>query len=324
MRPDVTVVIAAFNAEKTIVRAVNSALAQLEVGIEVIVIDDRSTDDTARLVTSTWPDRVRLIQMKNNSGPGAARNAGIAEAHGHWIAILDADDEMLVGRLKAMVECGNCTGADVIVDDIQVADRNDQSLYSMFAGRLEKMSRLTLPAFIDSNRIFSQKFNYGYLKPAFRCDFLRKHSLRYNENLRIGEDYLFLASVLACGAKCSILPVAGYRYNITAGSISRVLDRQHVLAMLESDSAFVSSFNLDEKAQLAQARRTLNLKEVLNFLTLVDDIKQKNMRAIARMAWKNPRVFRFLYLPVLVRSQRAIIHIRHLVRSGKVDIRTSP
>lgn len=324
MRPDVSVVIAAFNAEKTIARAVNSALAQLGVTVEVIVIDDRSTDGTARLVNSKWPEKVKLIHMKNNSGPGAARNVGMAQAHGRWIAILDADDEMLSGRLKAMVECGNRTGADVVVDDIQVADRNNQSTYSMFAGRLSLMSKLTLAAFIDSNRIFSRKFNYGYLKPAFRRDFLHEHSLKYNQELRIGEDYLFLASMLACGAKCSILPVAGYRYNVTAGSISRVLNRQHVLAMLESDDAFVSGFSLDEKAKLAQARRTSNLKEVLNFLTLVDDIKQKNMGAIARMAWKNPRVFRFLYMPVLVRAQRAILHILHSTGLGKVDIRASP
>ncbi|MDQ0995401.1 succinoglycan biosynthesis protein ExoO [Phyllobacterium ifriqiyense] len=323
MRPDVSVVIAAYNAEKTVVRAVSSALAQLEVSLEVIVIDDCSTDGTIKLLTSTWPDTVRVIQLKNNGGPGQARNAGIAEARGHWIAILDADDEMLSGRLKAMVDHGNNTGADVVVDDIQVADGNITAPYPMFAGRLQMMSGLTLAAFIDSNRIFSKKFNYGYLKPAFRRDFLRDHNLRYNEALRIGEDYLFMASVLACGARCSILPVAGYRYNITAGSISRVLNRHHVLAMLEGDNAFVSSFKLDEKAQLAQARRTSNLREVLNFLMLVDDIKQRRVAAIAKMAWRNPRVFRFLHMPLLVRIQRAVSHIMHSIGPRKVDIKAS-
>ncbi len=90
----VTVVIPAYNAADTIARALKSAYAQTYDDIaEVIVVDDGSTDDTARVVCREFP-QVTLIQQEN-SGVGAARNAGISKAENDYVALLDADDEWL-------------------------------------------------------------------------------------------------------------------------------------------------------------------------------------------------------------------------------------
>ena len=75
MSIDVTFLIAAFNAEETIARAIGSALAQEGVGVEVLVIDDCSTDATAAIAESFPDERVRVIRLGDNRGPGGARNA---------------------------------------------------------------------------------------------------------------------------------------------------------------------------------------------------------------------------------------------------------
>ena len=92
--PVISVVIPAYNAERTLAKTVRSALLQSLREIEVIIVDDASTDGTARLAMelAATDGRVRVLASTINSGVANARNLGIAAAKGHYIAPLDADD----------------------------------------------------------------------------------------------------------------------------------------------------------------------------------------------------------------------------------------
>jgi hypothetical protein len=90
VEPAISVVIPAFNRESVIARAVRSVLAQTFLPREIIVVDDGSTDDTA-VRAGAFGDRVRLI-LQAQGGPARARNRGVREATGDWIAFLDSDD----------------------------------------------------------------------------------------------------------------------------------------------------------------------------------------------------------------------------------------
>jgi glycosyltransferase involved in cell wall biosynthesis len=99
----VSVIIPSFNAAGLIVKAVNSALTQDYSNIEVLVIDDGSTDDTARLVKETFADsRVQLLRHPDgkNHGVCASRRLALSVARGDYIAFLDADDYYLPGKLS--------------------------------------------------------------------------------------------------------------------------------------------------------------------------------------------------------------------------------
>ncbi|WP_292521841.1 glycosyltransferase [Methanoculleus sp.] len=98
--PAVSVVIPLYNKRPHIARAVTSVLAQTVRDVEVIVVDDGSTDGGAEVVRGF--DRVRLIRQENR-GVSAARNRGIAAARGELVAFLDADDEWMPGHLEALV-----------------------------------------------------------------------------------------------------------------------------------------------------------------------------------------------------------------------------
>lgn len=93
----ISVVIPTFNRQATIGRAIESVLAQTCPADEIIVVDDGSTDDTEALMKK-WPGIVRLKQ--DNQGVSAARNLGIRQASGDWIALLDSDDEWLPSKLE--------------------------------------------------------------------------------------------------------------------------------------------------------------------------------------------------------------------------------
>lgn len=100
--PLVSVIIPAYNAEKYILLAINSVLEQNYSPLEILLIDDGSTDDTAKLVQREVP-QVRIIQQ-TNAGVAAARNTGLRHASGEFICFLDADDGWFPGKLVAQAD----------------------------------------------------------------------------------------------------------------------------------------------------------------------------------------------------------------------------
>jgi colanic acid/amylovoran biosynthesis glycosyltransferase len=101
--PIVSVVIPARNRERLVARAVSSVLAQSFGDLELIVVDDGSTDRTAEAAASTGDSRVRVLGHPTSRGAQAARNTGVAAARGEFVAFLDSDDEWLPDKLACHV-----------------------------------------------------------------------------------------------------------------------------------------------------------------------------------------------------------------------------
>ena len=94
-------IIPTWNRAHLVCDAINSALNQRPGDVEVIVVDDASTDNTAALIQVTYGECVRLLRLSQRGGAGAARNAGVALARGEFVAFLDSDDTWLPGKLDA-------------------------------------------------------------------------------------------------------------------------------------------------------------------------------------------------------------------------------
>lgn len=123
-KPTISVVIPLYNKQREVAAAVRSALAQSYPPAEIVVVDDGSTDGGAEVVRQIASPLVRLVGQAN-AGVCAARNHGIAETSGEYIALLDADDEWEPGflaEIAAMIEefpgCGiYCTGFSIVSHD---------------------------------------------------------------------------------------------------------------------------------------------------------------------------------------------------------------
>lgn len=99
----ISVVIPAYNREHFIAEAVDSVIRQSYPDIEIIVVDDGSTDRTRQAV-KRFGDKIRYI-YQNNQGPSAARNKGILAARGEWVAFLDSDDIFFPDKLSQQIKC---------------------------------------------------------------------------------------------------------------------------------------------------------------------------------------------------------------------------
>ncbi|MGT2465470.1 glycosyltransferase family 2 protein [Mesorhizobium atlanticum] len=138
MQPDVSFVIAAYNAETTLDRAIAGAIAQLGVTVEVIVVDDQSRDGTLGVARAYPEDIVKVVALPENRGPGGARNAGLDFARGRWVAVLDSDDAVLPGRMAAMIARAEAAGAEIAVDNVRGRARGRHARRHHVPGRLSR------------------------------------------------------------------------------------------------------------------------------------------------------------------------------------------
>ncbi len=113
--PGVTVVIPCYNSRAYLGEALDSALDQDYENLEVIVIDDGSTDGSHEII-ERYADRVRSVRTPNR-GVSAARNLGISMATGTYLQFLDSDDLILPGKIRRQVETLETTGADAVIGD---------------------------------------------------------------------------------------------------------------------------------------------------------------------------------------------------------------
>ena len=102
--PLVSVLIPAYNASKTIERAINSVLNQTYLNYEILVIDDCSTDDTADIIKKFFLKKIKFIQNKKNIGEANSRNTLIKNAKGEFLAWLDSDDEWIEKKLEIQID----------------------------------------------------------------------------------------------------------------------------------------------------------------------------------------------------------------------------
>lgn len=100
----VSVIMPCYNSAEYIYESINSVLNQTYHNLELIIIDDASTDESINIIKSVIDSRIKLIQLSSNSGAGASRNRGIEEATGRFIAFLDSDDLWLPNKLEIQIK----------------------------------------------------------------------------------------------------------------------------------------------------------------------------------------------------------------------------
>ncbi|WP_189274452.1 glycosyltransferase family 2 protein [Streptomyces atratus] len=195
--PDVTVVVGAYEAMPYLVRCLESVEAQTLGAnrIEIVAVDDGSTDGTGEYLEqfaarSQVPTRV--IRQKNSGGPSGPRNVGLGMARGRYVFFLDADDYFGDEALERMVAMGDRAGTDVVLGKVVGVNRGAPK--SMWRATKERVD------------VYNSKVIYTLsAQKLFRRELLERLSLRFDENLKTGEDALFTMEAYLRGAGISVI-----------------------------------------------------------------------------------------------------------------------
>lgn len=216
---DVSVIIPALNAEKTVARAIRSALGQTLQTIEVIVVDDGSSDQTAAIVSelAKHDGRVRLISHSRRQGVSSSRNDAIASAKGEWIAVLDADDWYGPLRLDQLLNHARKHNLDGVIDNLtKVNASTNQILGTAFPTHwlsAEEPISVFTPMLLDIPH-HNDGMGFGYCKPMFNRSVFCEAVGGYDKRFRCGEDILVLQQFLLSGARVGTIQSSEYFYSI--------------------------------------------------------------------------------------------------------------
>jgi succinoglycan biosynthesis protein ExoO len=316
-------VIANYNGARHLSGAVRSALSQTLSDLEVIIIDDASTDASLELADqlARGDSRVRVIALASNGGPAAARNAGFEQAAGRWLAVLDSDDLMHPRRLERLVAEAERERADIIADDLLVFhDSGDQAPRRHLRGRLAKSSSwIDAGAYVESNAIYANRVCLGYLKPIFLRRAVQDAKIRYDESLTIGEDSDFVARCLEAGLRFLVSPFPYYLYRRHQASLSRVLSIAHTQALLDASLRQLAA--ADARVRPSYKRYCASLATALAFGHAVDAIKARRFADAFRSVVHWPSTLPLFGMPVAARIGRLARALRKVRQAERPDPR---
>jgi len=208
--PEISVVVPVFNTAELVRASVSSVLEHTRAGIEIICVDDGSTDGSAEILglLAANDDRVCVVRLGTNHGASTARNSGIERAKGDYVFFLDSDDMVPPGALDLLLSAARQTGSALTIGKLL-----------WFRSVAESTSPLEQtpgnPVVVADIR----ESDYLQSVPGCHCcnlyarDLLEQHHIRYETDLTYGEDQLFQATAMVCAGKVTIVDEMVYVYH---------------------------------------------------------------------------------------------------------------
>ena len=272
----ISVVMPIYNDEEKLNDAINSVLSQSLTEIELICVDDGSTDNSLSILNALAEkdNRIRVFSQKNQ-GSGRARNKGISEAKGEYVAFLDSDDQMVdVDALNQLYTEAKKNNVDMVSGGIQFVDKGEISYeFSCFKPitelKLKPVGDYCLP--------------WYFYKNIFKRSLLMENNIRFPDLLR-GQDPIFLVEILSHLDNFLEVPVLYYSYvtpdyNKVDNSLKYYDYFVHyylVFELLMADKKFKNIVLRYSEILIAMKDRAIHVntvEELLKLLEVMDKIK---------------------------------------------------
>lgn len=319
----VAIVIAAYNANQTIEKAVRSALQQNIVS-QVIVVDDASQDNTpeAAMLADDHTGRLLILKLPENGGPSIARNLALKHVTANWFTVLDADDYLLEGRIEKLVSLAG-DKYDLLADDMWLLQEGapPETMVPMLEiPQTNGVSPLSLEAFMQGNLPQKGKMRreLGFLKPIIRKNKVDTANLQYNDEMRLGEDYDLYVHLLAAGANAGLTSTQGYVALRRSNSLSGMHGHVELENFYQSTKAHQNLPNLSAEAQRLAAQARTNASRKYRWAKMIHDVKHHNVKGFFASFTTSPDNILFL-LCNLAQS----MHDRLTNKSNKTQNKTS-
>lgn len=289
--PAVSVVMPAYNAERTLGEAVESILAQTFRDFEFIICNDASTDKTRSVLKNITDKRVRIIHNDTNIGPGPSRDRAIEIACGRWLAFIDADDAWAPERLETLLYQTDASPNKMIFDDIlechdtahgMVPWHNLRGKYA-FSDNHSGIVDVPLDLFVCSKRLL--------IKPLVPAAFVKNNCIRHRsrpDSKEPVEDTDFFLQLMALGLGIRYIPKPMYLYRITPGSASGLTKRN--VMMREVLENAISQFENAPAVQAALQKKIARVVRAEYYNPFVWALKKMQLRNAFLLAYRTPWV----------------------------------
>ena len=266
--PIVSVILPVYNAERYLVQALDSLVNQTLLEIEIVCVDDGSSDFSVNILDfyAMLDGRVKVLHQSNRGG-GAARNLGMKHASGRYLAFMDADDFCSADMLCKMVKQMEYDQADLLVSRKCNYDIKTGMFHEMpFHPAVLQLPR-PFPGKMCPDHLYAVLFNAPWGK-LFSADFIRKHDLWFQE-IKNSNDLYFSFMTSSLADRISILDESLYYYCVGIACSTQATKHRDPLLFLtalqkvENDLRAQGAFNIFESA----FREALLQEFMFNFLS---------------------------------------------------------
>ena len=224
--PLVSIVVPCYNSAKTLKTTLGTILAQSYSDIEVVVVNDGSTDDTVKIAQSIKDPRIKVIE-KENGGVSTARNMGIDSSNGDYIMFVDDDDRIDKTMVEKMLNCIIDRPNSLVVCGKKIGERKISVANDMVVSK-------NLPKHVVSSILRSGHL-YSPCNKIYNLRIIRENNIRFVKKVEFGEDLIFNLDYLKHAESIVYLKECLYFYDLTAdGSSHRTkAEYKYRIIMLE-------------------------------------------------------------------------------------------
>lgn len=222
---DVSVIIPVYNTEKYLVSCVDSILQQNDVSLEIILVDDGSTDASPSICDDYAQkyDNIHTLHIQN-SGPATAKNEGLKLAQGNYIALTDSDDRMEPLMLHKMVSAGYEHDADIVCCNYkQIDEQGNVSHLNSTNQQYVLNHEEGLIHFFSKDKIYSQCWTKLY-----KHQMLSDNHIENDPGLRTDEDFIFNIRAFVHAKTTVIVDEPLYEYTHREGSLAHAYFKSHI------------------------------------------------------------------------------------------------
>jgi succinoglycan biosynthesis protein ExoO len=230
--------------------------------------------------------------------------------------MMDSDDIMHPDRLERLVDAACADRADMVADDL-VMFHADASYPSdcLLKGEWRRRPFWVDPVdYVRLNDLYGSGPALGYLKPLFRASLFVDGGIRYDESLKIAEDYDLVLRLLSSGARLRVYPDGLYYYRRHQASTSHRLNENAITAMLAANRRFLASACArDPRLNAAVSAQRRSLETALAYEKLLTALKAKNWLRAFAIGAGSPRAAALLKLPLGLRLKRLLAKLGSLI-----------
>lgn len=302
--PKASVIVPVYNVKEYLKKCVDSILAQTERDLEVLLIDDGSTDGSGELCEALAKEdsRVRVIHQENK-GLGGARNTGIQAAKGEWLLLVDSDDWIEPETLEKCLEAGERENADMVMFAMRSVDENGNTLRTV-TETVPKDRGLLLKDHKDLLLTAPSAANKLYRRELFS-----RTGAEYPPRVWY-EDIRTTPKLMACSGPMVFLDYMGYNYFQRTGSIMQSANIDRNAEILDAFDDLLAWFR--EKGLYEEYR------DELCYLALFHIYLTASVRVI-RLDRKHPLLKKFVrYMDENFPDYRQNKYRDHLTRNQKI------
>lgn len=270
--PEVSVIVPAWNVESYIKDCLTSILTQTFKNIEVIVINDCSSDKTENIVNNLSTDtRLRCIQSSTRLGPGGARNLGLNEAIGRYIIFIDGDDTIENELLETLLSATKAHNADIVECGMKALYIDDQkTTVKLVFPEVKCFEKNQLSHYLSNYLVGKNYISPSFCNKLFKAELIKKYSFLEQT---LYEDMELMPKVLAAAERLVQVPMLGYNYTHRNDSVTRKFNEHNVTDsfFVYREKLFPFFLKLSSKAELPDSSEL-----VPNLLTMY----RKHLRGI--------------------------------------------